>query len=84
MQRLAAAIQLYEQTIASCQRAHGPDHPDTLTLRANLAQAYYAVGRLSDAVALLRAVAADCERALPPDHPLTATVRESLQAIADD
>jgi hypothetical protein len=53
-------------------------------LRANLAQAYYAVGRLSDAVTLLRGVAADCERALPAGHPLTKTVRESLQAIADD
>ena len=67
--------------------AHGPlgehGHP-ALTLRANLAQAYYAVGRLSDAATLLRGVAADCERVLPAGHPLSKTVRESLQAIAGD
>ena len=62
-------------------RAGSPGHPD---LRANLAQAYYAVGRLSDAVTLLRGGGRRLRAGAAAGHPLTKTVRESLQAIADD
>jgi hypothetical protein len=59
----------------------GPDHPDTLAARANLAHAYYAVGRTSDARLLLTAALADCERVLAPDDPLTVAVRDSMAAM---
>jgi hypothetical protein len=79
---MASAVQLYEQTCDSYQRVAGPDHPDTLARCANLASAYYSVGRLTDALDLLRDTLARCERILPPDDPLTAAVRESLTNLA--
>jgi hypothetical protein len=60
----------------------GADHPDTLAARANLAHAYYAMGRLADARALLTATLADCEQVLAPGDPLTEAVRDSLAAMA--
>ena len=37
--RAAEAIPLHEQTLADRERVLGPDHPDTLTSRDNLAVA---------------------------------------------
>ena len=78
---MAAAVQLYEETCAAYIRLYGPDHPDTLARRANLANAYYRVGWLSDAVTVLQETLARCERVLPSADPLTETVRESLTNI---
>ena len=47
----------------------GPDHPDTLTSRANLAAAYHAAHRMTDAVALLERTLADCEQVTAPGSP---------------
>jgi tetratricopeptide repeat protein len=58
----------------------GPDHPNTLTSRSNLAHAYHTVGRMAEAQAMFERTLADCERALGPDHPLTHTARENLDA----
>jgi thioredoxin-like negative regulator of GroEL len=80
---MPSALDLYERTRSDCQRVLGADHPDTLAARANLAHAYYAVGRSSDARVLLVAALADCERALAPGDPLTVAVRDSLSAMAD-
>ena len=38
------AIPLLERTLADCERVLGPDHPDTLASRNNLAAAYRAAG----------------------------------------
>ena len=78
---MASALQLYEETCAGYERVLGADHRDTLARYANLAHAYYAVGRLGDATTLLRDTVARCERVLPPGDPLTQTVRESLTNI---
>jgi hypothetical protein len=43
--RAVEAIPLHEQTLAARERVPGPDHPDTLTSRNNLAAAYRAAGR---------------------------------------
>jgi hypothetical protein len=40
---------LYEQTLADRERVLGPDHPDTLNSRDNLATAYQAAGRTEEA-----------------------------------
>ena len=56
----------------------GPEHPDTLTSRANLAGAYQAAGRLADALPLFEATLADRERVLGPDHPYTLASRNNL------
>jgi hypothetical protein len=43
------AITLHEQTLAARERVLGPDHPDTLTSRNNLALAHQDAGRTGDA-----------------------------------
>ena len=40
--RAEEAIRLYEQALAAMEGVLGPDHPDTLTSRGNLALAYRA------------------------------------------
>jgi hypothetical protein len=60
----------------------GPSHPDTLAGQANLAHAYYAMGRQADATRLLTGALADCERLLPAGDPLTDAIRDSLDAVS--
>jgi len=57
----------------------GPDHPDTLWSRNNLAAAYQSAGRLGEAIALFEQTLADCKRVLGPDHPATPVVRDNLE-----
>ncbi len=45
MGRTAEAIPLLERTLADCERVLGPDPPNTLTSRNNLAMAYQDAGR---------------------------------------
>jgi tetratricopeptide (TPR) repeat protein len=56
----------------------GPDHPDTLGCRINLANAYSAAGRTDEAIALLTPALKLLESRLGPDHPSTLTSRYSL------
>jgi hypothetical protein len=79
---MASALQQYELTRAGYEKVLGPDHPDTLARCANLASAYYSVGRLTDALTLLRDTVARCERVLTPRDPLTEAVRENLTNLA--
>ncbi len=46
--RVAEAIPLHEQTLTASERVLGPDHPDTLTSRHNLAYAYQKAGQPSE------------------------------------
>ena len=56
----------------------GPDHPDTLTSRNNLAGAYRAAGNLNQAIPLFREALRGAESVLGPDHPTTKTIRDNL------
>ena len=56
----------------------GPDHPDTLTSRNNLAGAYESAGRLTEAITLYEQVLTDRIRVLGEDHPDTLTSRNNL------
>ena len=56
----------------------GPDHPDTLASRNNLAYAYRAAGRLEEAITLYEQVTKDSARVLGPDHPDTLASRNNL------
>ena len=58
--------------------ALGPDHPDTLASRNNLAVAYQESGRLNEAITLHRQTLQDSTRTLGPDHPHTLTSRNNL------
>ena len=68
---LSAAVEVIEDVL-------GPDHPDTLNTRSNLAGAYRSVGRFDEAIELFERVLAEQERVLGPDHPDTLTVRNNL------
>ena len=56
----------------------GPDHPDTLASRHNLAGAYQAAGRLHEAIPLFEQTLTDCTYVLGPQHPLTLSTRNHL------
>ena len=56
----------------------GPDHPDTLASRNNLAGAYKSAGRLTEAIALYEQVLTDHIRVLDEDHPDTLASRNNL------
>ncbi|WP_221623183.1 tetratricopeptide repeat protein [Micromonospora globispora] len=75
---LTRAIPVLTATLADRERILGPDHPDTLTSRNNLAAAYRAAGRHDEAINLHRRTVVDRERVLGPDHPDTLTSRNNL------
>ena len=64
--------------------ALGPDHPDTLTTRGNLALAYRESGNLQKAIDMFEDVLTDCTRLLGPDHPDTLTTRNNLALAHQD
>jgi tetratricopeptide (TPR) repeat protein len=74
----AQEIMIGEQLVADQERVLGPDHPDTLTSRNNLATAYQAVTRTGEAISLHEQVLAARERVLGLDHPSTLRSRHSL------
>ncbi|CAO5258619.1 tetratricopeptide repeat protein [Frankia sp. AgKG'84/4] len=58
----------------------GPDHPNTLGSRNNLAGAYQSAGRLDQAITLYEQTLTDRQRILGPDHPTTAIIRGNVEA----
>ncbi|WP_176449773.1 tetratricopeptide repeat protein [Geodermatophilus saharensis] len=78
--RPALAAQEYERTLVQVERLLGPDHPDTLITRGDLAFAYQDAGRLDQALPLYERTLADRDRLQGPDHPHTLTSRGNLAA----
>ncbi len=74
----AQAIMIGERLVADQERILGPDHPDTLTVRNNLANAYQDAGRTDEAITLHEQDLAARERVLGPDHPDTLASRDNL------
>jgi Tetratricopeptide repeat len=72
------AILIGEALIADRERVLGTDHPDTLTSRSDLANAYHGAGRNAEAIALDEQVLASFERVLGTDHPDTLASRSNL------
>ena len=62
---------MHEATLKQRESKLGPDHPDTLTSRNNLAAAYQAAGRTDDAIKMHEATLKLFESKLGPDHPDT-------------
>ena len=75
------SIVIGERLVAARERILGPDHPDTLSSRNNLGNAYWAAGRRDEAISLQELNLAARERILGPDHPDTLNSRNNL-AIA--
>lgn len=59
----------------------GPEHPDTLTIRGNLAFVLRVQGRLEEAEAEHRATLDVCIRVLGPEHPDTLASLHNLVAV---
>ncbi len=74
----AQAIVIGEQLLADQERVLGPDHPDTLGTRNNLALAYHDAGRLEEAIPLFERTLTDRERVLGEADPDTLGTRNSL------
>ena len=72
------AIIYFARAYSDRQRVLGPDHPDTLGSRNNLAYAYRAAGDLGRAIPLYEATLTDRQRVLGPDHPNTLGSRNNL------
>jgi len=73
------ARRLYEDAIARYGRALGPDHPDVLRVRANLATLLTDMGEYAAARTLIQEGLRAREQALGPDHP---DVGNSLNNLA--
>ena len=71
---------MHQALLADRTRILGPDHPDTLITRNNLANAHRQAGHISTAIAMYEDVLADMTRVLGPDHPHTLAVRSNLAA----
>jgi tetratricopeptide (TPR) repeat protein len=72
------AISIGEPLTADLERLVGPDDPDTIRARNDLARAYRAAGRMADAVPLVEQTLAARERLLGADHPSTLAARNNL------
>ncbi|WP_308504432.1 tetratricopeptide repeat protein, partial [uncultured Actinomyces sp.] len=66
------------ESVTQASNLLGTDHPDTLSTRNNLANAYRAAGRLNDATPLLEETLEALTRALGPNHPHTLDTRHNL------
>ena len=72
------AVTYWSELAEVSDRVLGRGHPDTLTARARLAEAYLAAGQVSDAVSWFRWVLTERVRMLGPDHPSAITSRQDL------
>ncbi len=75
---LSRAIDIGTSELATCERVLGPEHPDTLASRNNLAGAYESAGKLDLAIPLYEQTLADRERVLGSEHPDTLASRNNL------
>jgi hypothetical protein len=74
----AKTVRQLERLVTEAERSLGPNHPDTLTARYQIAYFTGEAGRHYEALALYRALLADQERSLGPDHPNTLTARYQI------
>jgi tetratricopeptide (TPR) repeat protein len=72
------AIAIGKELTADFERMLGPDHPDTLNSRNNLAEAYREAAQASKAISLYEKNLAACERQMGLKHPVTLVSRDNL------
>jgi ATP-binding cassette subfamily B protein len=70
--------QLERSQTATFEEGSGPNHSRTLGSRNNLANAYWAAGRIMEAVAVLEQELVTREQVLGPDHPSTLGSQNNL------
>jgi hypothetical protein len=71
-------IAIGEPLAADLDHLLGPDDPDTIRARTDLARAYHQTGRVDDAIPLVEQVLAARERLFGADHPGTLASRNNL------
>lgn len=77
--RLTGPAMTYWRDLAEVSdRTLGPGHPDTLTARARMAEAYLVAGQVGEAVSWFRWVLTERVRVLGPGHPSAITSRQNL------
>ncbi|UXY40492.1 tetratricopeptide repeat protein [Streptomyces albidocamelliae] len=74
----ARTVPLLKATVVQYEQDLGDTHPETLTLRNNLASAYQAAGDLTRAIPLFETTLAQCEQVLGDTHPDTLGSRNNL------
>ena len=72
------AIAIGEPLTADLERLLGPEHPDTVRARSDLARAYHQAGRVGDAVPLVEQVLTAREQLFGAEHAKTLTARNNL------
>jgi tetratricopeptide (TPR) repeat protein len=72
------AIAIGEPLTADLERLLGPEHPDTVRARSDLARAYHQTGRVADAVPLVEQVLTAREQLFGAEHARTLTARNNL------
>jgi tetratricopeptide (TPR) repeat protein len=72
------ASELGESLLPELEQILGPDHPETLACRNDLAISYWRAGRLCEAIELHKSTLARRERVLGHDHPDTLGSRNNL------
>ena len=75
MPQLALTI---TESVTQAYDTLGADHPETLTSRNNLANAYQDAGRLNEAIALYEQALTDSTRILGPNHLYTLAAQSNL------
>ncbi len=78
------AVVVGEPLAADLERMLGPEHPDTLDVRNDLATAYLAASQTTEAVEVFERTLVGRERTLGPDHPDTLTSQNNLAAAYQD
>jgi tetratricopeptide (TPR) repeat protein len=74
------SILIAEPLLADQEQEQGTNHPDTLAVRDELAQAYRRAGRTAEAITLFEQNLTDRERVLGADHPDTMFSSSNLAA----
>ncbi|KRD23388.1 tetratricopeptide repeat protein [Streptomyces sp. Root264] len=74
-------MRLHRQTLEDRTRILGPEHPDTLASRHNLALALTSAGEQAEAIQLLRRTLDDRVRILGDEHTHTLSTRNALETV---
>ncbi|MBF8191587.1 tetratricopeptide repeat protein, partial [Nonomuraea sp. K274] len=75
--QVTAAITVCTELHTACLHHLGPDHPDTMVIRGNLARWHAEAGDTAGAVTKCEDLLADMLRVLGPDHPDTLATRNN-------
>ncbi len=81
--QVIAVLAAYTDLAATAHDRLGPDHPDTLAARANLAGWSGEAGDAAGAAIALQELLADYLRVMGPDHPYTLTARANLAGLRE-